>query len=185
MKKILLVTADKDLVTMINNALTHYDVDVTVESNYNEAIETVQRENFDLLISDYFLHANGDDEAFNSFSMEIDTLDNDMRLLTPMKDNLVRLRQFIHEKSEEKLFPLGNRLSAEAELFGTDTALLLSLDDPKVDKYDMRDYIEDIATYYCKYGRHVYYYPYHFPKAAVNKFVKEDVIDAMKIRRIY
>ena len=55
MKKILLVTADKDLVTMINNALTHYDVDVTVESNYNEAIEAVQRENFDLLISDYFL----------------------------------------------------------------------------------------------------------------------------------
>ena len=51
MKKILLVTADKDLVTMINNALTHYDVDVTVESNYNEAIETVQRESFDLLIS--------------------------------------------------------------------------------------------------------------------------------------
>lgn len=184
-KKILLATADENLVICCKKALNRYDVTLVCENNYNNAIETLQQEDFDLLITDYFLFADGNQEAFDSYSLEIDTLENDIRLLTPLRDNLIRLRSSISNKNKEKLFPLGNRISIEAELLGTNTIFLLNFTDPTLDEYDMKEFLDEVAIYYCRYGRHVYYSPIGFKESIVDKFILEDVVDPMKIQKIY
>ena len=184
-KKILLVTADEDLVTLFRKALYRYDVILSWEDNYNNVIQTLQQEKFDLLVADYFLHADGNEEAFDSFTLEITTLENDIRLLTILRDDLIWLRSLILEKNKEKLFPLGNRISIESELLGTPTAFLLNFVSPIVDECDMREHMESIAIYYCKYGRHVFYSPIGFKEKVVLQFVKEDIVDVMKIQKTY
>lgn len=184
-KKILLVSSDDECVATFKNALNRYDVELIRCSTYGKAIELAQSEHYDLVLVELFISADGDQESFDSYSLEMDILENDIRLLSPFREDLIRLRNIAHKKNEQKLFPLGARLSNEMTLMLNRTILFLNIQDQSFDCDDLKAYLDRIAIYYNRRGNNVYFSPWGYTIEAVNRFVEKDVVEAIKCEKVY
>ncbi len=168
MQKILVVTPSIELALAFKNAFAMYDVDIQHVSNYTEAICIIQEHSIDLLITEYFLEAGNDIEsAFETRNWEVDLIEYDMRRHNAYQNDLVWLRSEISMRDKEKLFPLGRRLSIDADLFMVKNIILWDL----YDKPFYQDQIEGIALYLSEYGRYLYY-SMHKPDITSKEFCK-------------
>ena len=185
-KKILLVTFDNELVSFFKKALNRYDVELTTSETYNEALNLAQENHYDLIVTELFILSEGVQESSDSYWVEKDTLDNDIRLLTPLKDNLIKFKCYIEKKAKEMVFPLGGRLSIETSLMMQNTILLLNIQEFCFDREEFAGYLDSIAIYYAKRGNHVFYPSLgYFSQCIVQKFVDEDIVQITKCEKIY
>ena len=148
---ILIATPNDEVFEGFQTAFSRFDVDVFQATSYTEAIEELQNGNVNLLISDYFLEAGEHlEDAFDVRTWETDTIEHDIKICGVYRDALIWLRNLIATKDREQLFPLGRRLSIEADLIPTKTILLIPFDPM------YKEESEDIALYLSLYRDNMY-----------------------------
>lgn len=126
---ILIATPNDELFEAFKKSFSRFDVILTQVRSYCDAVETLQNGLYDLLITDYFLEAGPQlEEAFNVRSWEVDTIEHDLKIMGSYRSALVWLRNLICKMDKEKLFPLGRRLSIEADLLPIKTIFLIPYD---------------------------------------------------------
>ena len=184
-KKILFVTSDDDTLASFKKALFPYDVELVHARTYNEAIELLQSDHYGLVMTELFISADGVQESFDSIMLEIDILENDLRLKTPFQEDLLKLRNLIRSKDGQKLFPLGSRLANESTLMMNKTMLLLNLQDQGFDQEEFKEHLDCIAIYYHRRGNNVYYSPWGYTDEVVKRFVEEDLVSATQLEKVY
>lgn len=187
LKKILLVTSDDDVRTMFKKALSRYDVTLVRAKSYNKAIELAQCNHYDLVLTELFIGSDGihTQETFDSIELETDMIDNDIRLFTPFKEYLIKLRNIIRNKDEQKLFPLGPRLSNEVSLMMYKHILLLNVHDQFFDEDDLQEFLHAMGIYYGKRGNNVYYSSYEYSDELICHFVEEDIVPITQLEKVY
>lgn len=186
-KKILLVTSDDEVRTMFKKALSRYDVSVVRTRTYNKAIELAQCNHYDLVLTELFIGSDDihKQETFDSIELETDMIDNDIRLFTPLKEYLIKLRNIIRKKDEQKLFPLGSRLSNEVSLMMGKQILLLNVHDQFFDEEDLKEFLYAMGIYYGKRGNNVYYSSYEYSDELISHFVEEDIVPIAQLEKVY
>ena len=149
---VLIATTNDNLFKAFQKVFQRFYVQLLHVTSYSDAIETLQNGCNDLLITDYFLESGEQiDEAFEVYEWEVSTIEHDMKIVGIYRQALVWLREKIREKDEEKIFPLGRRLSIEADLLPIKTVLLLPYDAIYSEES------EDAAIYFSLCRDSVYY----------------------------
>lgn len=125
-KSILIATTDNELFFAFEEAFLEFDVELSQVTSYCDAIEELQNGLYDLLITDYFLKSGSQiEEASDVSNWEVDTINHDLEIVGYYRPALIWLRNLIYKMDKKKLFPLGRRLSIEADLLPIKTVLLL------------------------------------------------------------
>ena len=151
--KILIATPNDGLFCAFKTTFQRFDVDLIQMETYSEVVEKIQDKSCDLIISDYFLKGSGDDETYDVFDWEIQTIENDMKIVGVFREPLMWLRNLITEKGKQKIFPLGRRLSIEADLIPIRNIFL----SPYMAEFE--DETADIADYFALYRYNMFYIP--------------------------
>ena len=125
-KSILIATTNSELFFAFEEAFLEFDVELSLVASYSDAIEELQNGLYDLLITDYFLKSGSQsEEASDVCNWEIDTINHDLEIVGYYRPALIWLRDLIYKMNKKKLFPLGRRLSIEADLLPIKSILLL------------------------------------------------------------
>lgn len=123
---ILIATPNAELYYAFEEAFLEFETEITYVTSYCDAIEALQNGFYDLLITEYFLKAGPRlEEASNVRNWEVDTIEHDLEIIGYYRPALIWLRNLIYKKSEFELFPLGRRLSIEADLLPIKSFLLI------------------------------------------------------------
>lgn len=183
MPTVLIATTNDELFQAFKVAFQRFDVDLLQVTTYSEAIETLQNGCNDLLITDYFLSAGSQvDDAFEVYNWEVNTIEHDMKIVGLYREALIWLRKKIREKDSEKLFPLGRRLSIEADLLPIRSILLLPYDPFSPEES------EDAAIYFSLYRDNLYYCDEELQTLAykiVGLIIKHHCLNMQRVYWIY
>lgn len=155
-KNILLVTSDEDLQLYFKNAVLGYDIELQFSTNYAEALKRIKTEEFDYIITDLFLPTNNDEESCDSYLVELNTLENNMRLPSPFKDSLIRFHSYVKKMANEKSFLLGSRLALECKVMMKNSVLLVNIPNDQIDIDEFEEYLDEVANYFLLHGHHIF-----------------------------
>lgn len=156
-KNILLVTSDEDLQLYFKNAVLGYDIELQFSTNYAEALKRIKTEEFDYIITDLFLPTNNDEESCDSYLVELNTLENNMRLPSPIKDYLIRFYTYVKKMANMKYFLLGSRLASECRIMMKNSLLLVNILDDQNDPIEFKEYLDEVSNYFVLNGLHTFY----------------------------
>ena len=169
---ILIATPNAELYYAFEEAFLEFEAELSYVTSYCDAIEALQNGFYDLLITEYFLEAGPRlEEASNVRNWEVDTIEHDLEIIGYYRSALIWLRNLIYQKDEFKLFPLGRRLSIEADLLPVKSVLLIPYnqmygeESMGIEKYfslyrdifyscdgDIRDVANDVVRRIIKYN---------------------------------